>query len=103
MAPWRTIAGAYINQPCFGIVNNRVPRVAASADFPPVAGPCCRSKFHVGIFEAVSGIAGYHPETPGFRSCVGIIGSHVTARTEFGTAIADDDLAIGDTRSASDR
>ena len=101
--PGTAVAGTHQDLVEFGIVGDAMPDVAAAAEFPPFPGPGLGRHFHRRILETFRGIARHHPETPGLFAGVGIVGGDVAAcGLLFGTAVADDDLALEDLGRAGD-
>lgn len=72
-----------------------MPGITAAAVLPPPATPGLGRHLLSGILESIGRIAGNDIETPDLFAGFGIVGSYIpTHRTKFGSAIADEYLAV---------
>ena len=101
--PRRAVAGADIQELRVRVVRERVPRRAAAAHLPPFAGPGFRGGLERLRLERLRRIAGHRVEAPGELAGVCVVRGHIAAHAELGAAVADDDLAVDDSRRARDR
>src|SRR4029079_14904619 len=93
--PRATIPRADVDTVELRVVGQRIPRLAAAADFPPLAGPRRGRHLHGVILETVGRVAGDDVEAPDLRTGLGIVGGHVAAiGTELAARVADQHLAI---------
>jgi hypothetical protein len=90
-----------------GIVDDRIPDGAATAIFPPLAGPGGKRDLHRLVrrlmIGPVGGISGDGVEAPDLLAGRGIVGGDVAAHAKLGARIADDDLVPEYARCAGDR
>src|SRR5581483_5561204 len=102
--PRRAVAGADIDHVEVRIVGDGVPRRAAAAIEPVLAGgiPGLGRGLLRGILERFRGIAGHGEPAPELVAAVGVVGGDVAARAIFGAALADQHLAVVDARRAGD-
>jgi len=101
--PGSAVADAEIDEIEIGVVGDGVPDGAASAEFPPLAGPGFCGFFENGRLKWLGRIARHGVEAPGHFSGVGIVGGDVAAHAVFRSAIADQDFALHDAGCASNR
>ena len=76
-----------------GVVDDGVPRRAATAEFPPIAAPGFGRRFQFRMLEAEFRVAGDHEEAPRQLAGVGVVGGQVAAQPPLRTALADEHLA----------
>ena len=102
--PGRAIARAHIHGVEFGIESHAVPHGAAATGLPPFAAgvPGPGGALHGLVLEGFGRIAGYAEPAPFLLAGLGVIGRDIAAHAIFGTAVADDDLALEHARRAGD-
>ena len=83
------------------IIRDRVPNVAASNLPPFIAGPGFCGHLERLRFEALGRISGHRPESPSLLARFGVESNHRSADANVGAVIADEHLALGDMRRAS--
>ena len=101
--PGRAVADADVEQVEFRVVDDRVPDRAAAASRPPLAGPGLGGHPHRLVLEAVRRVAGHGVEAPGALAGLRVVGVDVAAHAVLGAAVADDHLALRDSRRSGDR
>ena len=87
-----------------GVIDDGVPRRAATADFPPLAAfPRRRRHFHLGMLERQRRIARHCIEAPDLRAGLGIVSGDIPAHAELRATVADEYLPGRRARRAGDR
>src|SRR6185437_14656506 len=93
----RAVTGTDIHQVELGVVDDRVPVVATTADFPPLPGPGLGGHRHDrvgrGAFGHFRGVAGDEIELPRPFAGARVIGTDVSAGAEVAPGVADDHLS----------
>ena len=102
-----SVAGADDDGLRLGIVGEAVPRVAAAAGFPELAGPGLGRHRHHAVAGFVVGsrrrIGRHDVELPDLLAGLGVPGGNEPARAVIGATVADHHLAVIDARRAGDR
>src|SRR5207249_966714 len=96
--PRRSIPRPDVQKIQVGIVRERVPNRTSSAVLPPFSLPRGRCLLEYRRFERLRRISRNGIEAPSEVAAVGVVCGKVTAHSELGTAVADDDLAFDDPR-----
>ena len=82
-----------------------VPRRSAAAGLPVLSAriPRLGGPGHRGVLEGLGRIAGDGEPAPALGARLGVIGGDIAAHAVLGATVADDHLALVDTRGARDR
>src|SRR5258708_24021736 len=96
------VADTEVDEIKVGVVGDRVPDGAASAQFASLPLPSLRSFLEDGRFVGLRRIPGDRVETPNHLSRVGVVGRDVATHAVLGATIADQDVSFDDTWCASD-
>src|SRR5262249_7953128 len=105
--PRRAVVGTDVEQIELGVIRHRVPDRAAAAVLPELAMPrgARLALEHTVGNRAIgaSGLSRYRVEAPDLLAGAGIVGRHIATSDVLGAAVADDDFAFDDPRSAGNR
>ncbi len=101
LVPGRPVADADVDALESLVVGHGIPHRAATAVFPPFAGPGLRGHRHGLVLEAPGRVARHGVEAPELLAGRGVVGRDITAqRAVVGPAEPDDDLAVEGARRA---
>ena len=109
LVPGRAVADADIHDVEIGIVRHAIPGCAAAAALGPFAGVAPRGvgllgeHFVRGCAIGDLGRVRRREEAPDLLAVIRAVGGDVAAHAKLGAAIADDHIALDDTRRAGDR
>ena len=101
--PGRSVADPHVDEIELRIVDEGVPDRTAAADLPPLSTPRPGGLLQRGRLERPGGVTRNGVEAPGELSRLRVVGRHVAAHAQLGSAIAYDDVPPGDARRTRDR
>src|SRR6185437_14742717 len=93
--PRCSVARANVDPVQLRVIGHGIPRRAAPAEFPPLAGPSRGSDFHRRILKSVPGISGHDIKSPSLLAGMNVVRSDVSSYgADIRACVADHDFVL---------